>query len=70
MIIDTTGVELTPGNRGEKCNGNGLFVDRNGEPIECCCEECDYMLCCLENHDMSECESCMDEKCPNVLGKQ
>ena len=69
MIIDITGIELTPGNRGENCKGNGLYLDRNGKIIECCCEECNYMLCCLEKHDMLECKTCMDEKCPNVLGK-
>ena len=69
MIIDITGVELTPGKRGEQCKGNGLFKDENGDIIECCCEECDYMLCCFDNPDMAKCKTCMDEKCTNALGK-
>ena len=47
MIIDVTGVELTPGNFGKNCLGNGKHFDKNGEPIECCCEECDYYLECF-----------------------
>jgi len=41
MIIDVTGTELTPGNQGKDCLGNGKH-----EGIECCCDECSYMLCC------------------------
>ncbi len=59
MIIDITGVELTPGMKGEFCNENGLH-----EGIECCCDECDYMLCCLETADDNMCEGCFDSDCP------
>jgi len=44
-IVDITGVELTPGDP-DMCLGNGKHVDENGEPIECCCDECDYLLLC------------------------
>ena len=44
-IIDVTGVELTPGNP-EKCLGNGEHIDAEGQPIECCCDECDYLIDC------------------------
>ena len=37
MIIDVTGTELTPGNFGRDCLGNGEH-----EGVECCCDECDY----------------------------
>ena len=47
MIVDVTGVTLMPGNRGENCPGNGKHYDANGELVECCCDECDYMLCCF-----------------------
>lgn len=43
MIIDITGIELTPGNNGEDCKGNGKHLDENESLIECCCEECDYL---------------------------
>ena len=39
MIVDVTGVVLIPGNQGRDCPGNG-----NQPNIECCCDECDYML--------------------------
>ncbi len=44
MIIDITGVVLTPGNFGKDCFGNGEHIDEKGNLIECCCDECDYML--------------------------
>ena len=69
MIIDITGVELIPGNGGKHCKGNGLFVDSSGKIIECCCEECDYLLCCMGSHDSKKCEECLDRKCPNVKVK-
>lgn len=36
MIIDITGLELTPGNHGRDCAGNA--------PDIICCDECDYYL--------------------------
>ena len=62
MIIDVTGTVLTPGNLGTDCSGNGLH-----KGIECCCDECDYMMCCMESHDPEECSSCMDKDCPRSL---
>ena len=59
MIIDITGTILTPGNQGNDCLGNG---EHDG--IECCCDECDYMMCCLEHHDSVNCLLCQDEDCP------
>ncbi len=61
MIIDITGTILTPGNQGKDCLGNGLHPD-----WECCCDECDYMLCCLESHDQKDCLSCKDSHCPHA----
>ena len=48
MIIDITGIKLTPGNKGEDCMGNGKHYDNSNDLIECCCDECDYFLCCFE----------------------
>lgn len=62
MIIDITGTILTPGNLGKDCLGNGTHAG-----IECCCNECDYMLCCLEEHESSECLNCDNTDCPNAL---
>ena len=47
-VFDVTGVELTPGD-WNACLGNGKHYDENGELIECCCDECDYLKLCYEN---------------------
>lgn len=49
MIIDVTGIALTPGNGGEYCLGNGEHRDKNGNLIDCCCDECDWYLECFHN---------------------
>ena len=49
-MIYVTGIELTPGNGGENCKGNGKHKDENGKIIECCCDECDYLLCCISSY--------------------
>ena len=59
MIVDITGTVLVPGNQGKDCPGNG-----ENREIECCCDECDYMLCCLESHRQEECLHCADKDCP------
>ena len=64
MIIDITGTELIPGNHGEDCPGNGEHLDENGNRIECCCDECSYMKCCLESHREELCRLCGDYICP------
>ena len=63
MIIDVTGIILIPGNGGMDCPGNGNHMDENGVLIECCCDECDYMICCLKTHPAESCETCADLKC-------
>ena len=62
MIIDITGIELTPGNNGKNCKGNGEHFDEQGNLIECCCDECDYLLCCTS--DNVDCNECKDYECP------
>lgn len=62
MITDVTGIELTPGNNGEDCKGNGKHFDENGNLIECCCDECNYLLCCTVESPM--CSECADDDCP------
>ena len=63
MIVDVTGIELLPGNNGIDCKGNGEHIDEQGNIIECCCDECDYFMCCLPNTDR-DCKSCLDTHCP------
>jgi len=57
MIIDVTGTELTPtpGAFGRDCLGNGEH-----EGIECCCDECDYYVCCF-----AYCSLCGEQNCPS-----
>ncbi len=63
MIIDITGIELTPGNNGRDCKGNGQHLDENGCIIKCCCDECDYLICCLSDDSVNYNE-CTDNNCP------
>ena len=64
MLVDITGIELIPGNKGLDCPGNGEHYNCDGEVIECCCYECDYMMCCLETHSEEECSNCNNLDCP------
>ena len=61
MIRDITGTVLIPGNFGKDCPGNGSNPD-----VECCCDECDYMMCCLPTHNIAECSKCEDKDCPRA----
>lgn len=61
MILDITGIYLTPGNNGADCLGNGKHFDADGNRLECCCDECDYLMCCAYQE---ECTICNDTKCP------
>ena len=64
MILDITGIELTPGNNGNDCLGNGEQFYNDGTPIECCCDECSYMYCCFVMKDLKDCDECDDLLCP------
>lgn len=72
MIIDITGTELTPGNNFKDCLGNGENYDENGILIECCCDECDYYICCLANdweaYYDDRCVICDKKECPRYRG--
>ena len=59
MIIDITGTTLIPGNQGKDRPGNGMNPD-----IECCCDECDKMICCFATHLSVPCEKCTNLDCP------
>ncbi|MBQ2825067.1 MAG: hypothetical protein IJF19_02220 [Clostridia bacterium] len=62
MIIDITGIELTPANFGQNCKGNGKHRDAQGNLIECCCDECNYLMCCTS--EKADCQNCTDTNCP------
>ena len=67
MIIDVTGIELTPGNCGVNCLGNGEHIDAEGDLIECCCDECNFLTCCLPEHSADRCVNCTYKECPNNI---
>ncbi len=50
MILDVTGIGITPSKKGVDCIGNGKYKDKNGNYIECCCDECDYFIYCFEEY--------------------
>ena len=64
-IIDITAIVLTPGNYGKNCLGNGSHKNLFGKYIECCCDECGYMMCCLNTHNAEKCLTCSDISCPH-----
>lgn len=45
LIDPHTGVKLTPSWHGEDCQGNGTHPG-----VECCCDECDYLMICWEDY--------------------
>ena len=59
MIIDISGTVLIPGNSGKDCPGNGC-----DETVECCCNACDYFLCCIDETYPDCCADCNSEECP------
>ena len=69
MIRDVTGTKLTPGNFGKDCIGNGGHYDKNGKLIECCCDECGFYMCCIEEHKQNDCKTCEYFYCPRVKNK-
>ncbi len=64
MLEDITGIELIPGNNGLDCPGNGEHYDYRGQLIGCCCDGCEYMMCCLDTHTYEDCYICNNLDCP------
>ena len=68
MISDITETILSPGNGGADCQGNGEYFDDQGNHIECCCDACDYLLCCISKFDINACKNCTDKDCTKAGG--
>ena len=62
--MDGSKIELMPGNFGRDCMGNGEHFNEEGERIECLCDECDYMICCLVMKGYDNCDDCKALICP------
>ena len=56
MYSSYFGFEYVPGNGGKDCPGDGRHRDKRGKIIECCCDECDFLICCLEGSSCDNCE--------------
>ncbi len=61
---------IRPGNLGRDCPGNGTHYSWRKRKFLYLCDECDYMLCCLEDHDEKECINCEDEYCARAKAKK
>lgn len=55
-------IKLMPGNEGKDCPGNGTV-----HGIECQCDECDYLMCCVPEYSPDECEECNIDYCPRII---
>lgn len=60
-------MKLMPGNYGKDCPANGFHADEDGELIECCYDECDYLMCCTEDLNESACKRCKKRECPHNI---
>ncbi len=69
MIKDVTGIKLTPGNLGKDCLGDGRHFDKKGNLIECCCDGCNFYMCCVEEHNENDCKTCGYFYCSRVKNK-
>ncbi|MBR2883405.1 MAG: hypothetical protein IKB93_01310 [Clostridia bacterium] len=58
-------VQLMPGNEGKDCPGNGEH-----KWIECQCDECDYLMCCLPEYNPGNCKDCDITDCPRIKAKK
>lgn len=48
LYIDISGVWLKKPGNPNKCRGNGNHKNIIGRPLQCCCDECDYALECIQ----------------------
>ncbi len=65
--MDESKIKLMPANYGRDCIGNGKHKNEEGKIIECLCDECDYMICCLIMKGFDDCNNCEDVTCPRKI---
>ena len=56
-------IKLYPGNHGLDCPGNGEAFDETGVRMMCLCDECDFLLCCVEENWKDACRKCGNVSC-------
>ena len=52
------GFKFVPGNFGKDCPGNG-----EDKSIECQCDECDFLMCCIDEDFEKYCTDCIEYEC-------
>ena len=57
-------IKLMPGNGGVDCPGNGLKPG-----VECQCDECDFLMCCIPEYSIGGCKECNFRECPRRENK-
>ena len=55
-------IRLIPGNEGKDCPGNGTV-----QGIEIQCDECDFLMCCIQEYSPNGCEGCNIDYCPGII---
>lgn len=58
-------IKLMPGNEGKDCPANGEH-----KWIECQCDECEYLMCCIPEYNPSNCKDCDITDCPRRKAKK
>ena len=56
-------IELFAGNFGKDCLGNG------SHGYEICCDECDWLMCCIDKDYPGQCAECECADCPRKKQK-
>ena len=55
MRIEIVTSRYIPGDGGKLCRYNGKHYSVFGHKIECECDGCDYILCCVEMEGREKC---------------
>ena len=63
MIKDINEIVVISGNKGKDCPCNGEHTDERGVLIECRCDECDHLICCITERRSEKCKYCKNYDC-------
>ena len=63
MYCEEYDFKYVPGNGGRDCPGDGRHKDAFGNLIECQCDECDFLLCCIDDDFEKDCTDCREYEC-------
>ena len=68
MRIEIITSRYIPGDGGKLCRYNGRHYSVFGNKIECECDGCEDILCCVERVGREKCGRCRDVFCPCSVG--